>query len=140
MHFCIKCNNMYYIRLSGGDGSDVNQLNNLVYYCRQCNFEDTDLVVDKSLICVSKSYINKKQENYKDIVNEFIENKLSNIAAWRLEQKNNYLQKKTAAKCIVLLSSGLSTSFRPCAAKAPAATAIKAFRAPRAMVNLYMIG
>lgn len=71
MHFCIKCNNMYYIRLSGGDGSDVNQLNNLVYYCRQCNFEDTDLVVDKSLICVSKSYINKKQENYKDIVNEY---------------------------------------------------------------------
>jgi len=62
---------MYYIRLSGGDGGEANQLNNLVYYCRQCNFEDTDLVVDKSLICVSKSYINKKQENYKDIVNEY---------------------------------------------------------------------
>jgi DNA-directed RNA polymerase subunit M/transcription elongation factor TFIIS len=67
MHFCNNCNNMYYIRLSGED----NTLNNLVYYCRQCNYEDTSLVVDKSLICVSKSYINKKQENYKDIVNEY---------------------------------------------------------------------
>ena len=67
MHFCNNCNNMYYIKLSGEDTT----LNNLVYYCRQCNYEDTSLVVDKSLICVSKSYINKKQENYKDIVNEY---------------------------------------------------------------------
>ena len=68
MHFCVKCSNMYYIKLSEGDGNSEN-LNNLVYYCRQCNYQDTSLVVDKSLICVSKSYINKKQENYKDIVN-----------------------------------------------------------------------
>jgi DNA-directed RNA polymerase subunit M/transcription elongation factor TFIIS len=61
---------MYYIKLSEGSSNSEN-LNNLVYYCRQCNYEDTSLVVDKSLICVSKSYINKKQENYKDIVNEY---------------------------------------------------------------------
>ena len=67
MHFCAKCDNMYYIKLSG----ESDNLNTLVYYCRQCNYEDKDLVVDKSLICVSKSYINKKQENYKDIVNEY---------------------------------------------------------------------
>ena len=70
MHFCVKCSNMYYIKLSEGDGNSEN-LNNLVYYCRQCNYQDTSLVVDKSLICVSKSYINKKQENYKDIVNAY---------------------------------------------------------------------
>jgi DNA-directed RNA polymerase subunit M/transcription elongation factor TFIIS len=58
---------MYYIKLSG----EGEVLNNLVYYCRQCNYEDTTLVVDNSLICVSKSYINEKQENYKDIVNEY---------------------------------------------------------------------
>ena len=67
MHFCSKCDNMYYIKLSG----EGEVLNNLVYYCRQCNYEDTTLVVDNSLICVSKSYINEKQENYKDIVNEY---------------------------------------------------------------------
>ncbi len=71
MHFCVKCNNMYYIKLSDNGGENSEYLNNLVYYCRQCNYEDKDLVVDKSLICVSKSYINKKQENYKDIVNEY---------------------------------------------------------------------
>jgi|TARA_B100001142_G_C13833299_1_gene461329 DNA-directed RNA polymerase subunit M/transcription elongation factor TFIIS len=62
---------MYYIKLSDNGGENSEYLNNLVYYCRQCNYEDKDLVVDKSLICVSKSYINKKQENYKDIVNEY---------------------------------------------------------------------
>lgn len=66
MNFCKKCDNMYYIKLKE-DG----QLNKLIYSCRQCNYEDNDLVVDKSLICVSKSYINKKQGNYKDIVNEY---------------------------------------------------------------------
>ena len=70
MHFCVKCSNMYYIKLSEGSDKSEN-LNNLVYYCRQCNYEDKDLIVDKSLICVSKSYINKKKENYKDIVNEY---------------------------------------------------------------------
>ena len=71
MHFCVKCSNMYYIKLSDNGGENSEYLNNLVYYCRQCNYEDKDLVVDKSLICVSKSCINKKQENYKDIVNEY---------------------------------------------------------------------
>ena len=58
MHFCAKCDNMYYIKLSG----ESDNLNTLVYYCRQCNYEDKDLVVDKSLICVSKSYINKNKK------------------------------------------------------------------------------
>ena len=36
MHFCVKCSNMYYIKLSEGSNNSEN-LNNLVYYCRQCN-------------------------------------------------------------------------------------------------------
>jgi DNA-directed RNA polymerase subunit M/transcription elongation factor TFIIS len=59
------CDNMYYIKLKEDD-----QLNKLIYSCRQCNYEDDDLV-DKPLICISKSYINKKPGNYKDIVNEY---------------------------------------------------------------------
>jgi len=65
MNFCAKCDNMYYIKLKEDD-----QLNKLIYSCRQCNYEDDDLV-DKPLICISKSYINKKPGNYKDIVNEY---------------------------------------------------------------------
>ena len=67
MHFCVKCDNMYYIKLKES-GDEEEHLNKLIYCCRQCNYEDTDLVVDQSVVCVSKSYINKKQGNYKDIL------------------------------------------------------------------------
>ena len=33
MHFCEKCDNMYYIKVSDSTGNN----NNLVYYCRKCS-------------------------------------------------------------------------------------------------------
>jgi len=64
MHFCNKCNNMYYIRLSG-ENNDV-----LTYYCRNCGNENSSLTVKDSL-CVSKSLIKGKANSYKHFVNEY---------------------------------------------------------------------
>ena len=44
MHFCIECNNMYYIRISDDDS------NKLIYYCRNCGHEDSGLDVDNLMI------------------------------------------------------------------------------------------
>ena len=64
MHFCNKCDNMYYIRLSG-ENNDV-----LTYYCRNCGNENSSLSVKDSL-CVSKSLIKGKANSYKHFVNEY---------------------------------------------------------------------
>ena len=45
MHFCSKCDNMYYISISETDG------NSLIYYCQNCGHKD-DLLTSKN-ICVS---------------------------------------------------------------------------------------
>ena len=44
MHFCIECDNMYYIRISNDDP------NKLIYYCRNCGHEDDGLNVDNLTI------------------------------------------------------------------------------------------
>ena len=41
MHFCPKCGNMYYLRLTK-DADE--QENALIYYCRKCGNEDDSLV------------------------------------------------------------------------------------------------
>ena len=38
MHFCKVCQNLYYIKLTGENEDD------LIYYCRNCGDEDTDLM------------------------------------------------------------------------------------------------
>lgn len=63
MHFCDKCDNMYYIRVSSEDE------NSLIYYCRNCGNEDTDLT--KNNICVSKTHLKKSEQKYNHIVNEY---------------------------------------------------------------------
>ena len=63
MHFCDKCNNMYYIRLSS-DEEDT-----LVYYCRNCGNEDDNLT--KNNICVSKTQLIKSEQKYNHIINEY---------------------------------------------------------------------
>ena len=49
MHFCAKCENMYYIRISEMDG------NQLIYYCRNCGHEDSILTSEN--ICVIKTQL-----------------------------------------------------------------------------------
>lgn len=63
MHFCSVCQNMYYIRINSDD------LNNLVYYCRNCGNEDKLLSVDN--ICVSKTNIKKSKTSFEHIVNQY---------------------------------------------------------------------
>ena len=63
MHFCVKCNNMYYIQVSSEDE------NKLIYYCRNCGNEDTNLTKDN--ICVSKTQLKKGEQKYNHIINEY---------------------------------------------------------------------
>lgn len=63
MHFCIKCDNMYYLKIS-----DENS-NNLIYYCRNCGYEDTDSSVDN--ICVSRTQVKRSEQKYSHAINEY---------------------------------------------------------------------
>jgi DNA-directed RNA polymerase subunit M/transcription elongation factor TFIIS len=63
MHFCDKCDNMYYIRISSEEE------NLLVYYCRNCGHEDTNLT--KENICVSKTQLKRNEQKYNHIINEY---------------------------------------------------------------------
>ena len=56
MKFCNKCNNMYYIRLSNNDKEKTEESNNLVYYCRNCGNNESNII---DTICVSKTQIKK---------------------------------------------------------------------------------
>jgi len=63
MHFCSNCQNMYYIRINDNDP------NKLVYYCRQCGNEDTNISNDN--ICVSKLQIKKNEKSFDHMINKY---------------------------------------------------------------------
>ena len=63
MHFCIKCSNMYYIRINEDDP------NKLVYYCRKCGQEDSLLAAEN--VCVSKTLIKKSEQSFNHIINKY---------------------------------------------------------------------
>jgi len=63
MHFCIKCENMMYIRLLEEDSDS------LVYYCRNCGVSDK--LIDKDNICVSKKDIVIQEKAYTHNINEY---------------------------------------------------------------------
>ena len=63
MHFCSKCQNMYYIRLAGEDS------NKLIYYCRNCGNEDEHLGSEN--IIVSKTSIKRENQKYLNVINEY---------------------------------------------------------------------
>lgn len=62
MHFCIKCNNMYYIKI---DNSDSNKL---VHYCRNCGDVNKEIVDN---FCVSSINIKKQSKNYNNYINKY---------------------------------------------------------------------
>ena len=41
MRFCEKCDNMYYLKID-----DSTETNNIIYYCRNCKFEDKKINLD----------------------------------------------------------------------------------------------
>ena len=63
MKFCEKCDNMYYIKISDNDE------NSLIYYCRKCGNEDTNITEDN--MCVIKTNFKKKDTKYKHIINKY---------------------------------------------------------------------
>jgi DNA-directed RNA polymerase subunit M/transcription elongation factor TFIIS len=70
MHFCEKCDNMYYIKVSGEDDSKF--ANNLIYYCRKCGHENKDLT--STNVCVSKVYIKRSEQQFNNSINSYTKN------------------------------------------------------------------
>ena len=66
MNFCSGCNNMYYLKInSGGD----NKSDKLIFYCRNCGNEETNLTADN--ICVSSFENNDNTDNHDTYINEY---------------------------------------------------------------------
>ena len=63
MHFCNKCDNMYYIQISSEEE------NKLVYYCRNCGNEDNQLTSEN--LCVSKIQLKKGEQKFNHIINQY---------------------------------------------------------------------
>lgn len=63
MHFCSKCDNMYYVRISETDA------NKLIYYCRKCGH--TDDIITEDNICVSKTILKREEQKFSHIINEY---------------------------------------------------------------------
>ena len=66
MHFCSKCDNMYYIRLGAGE-QDPSDTTSLYHYCRNCGHEDKI----KEKICVSKLQLKHNTQSYSNIINKY---------------------------------------------------------------------
>lgn len=62
MHFCKKCDNMYYIKLSTTDA------NSLIYYCRNCGNEENN--IDDNLT-VSKTTYKRVDQKYANVINKY---------------------------------------------------------------------
>ena len=63
MHFCLNCENMYYIRVNEDNP------NKLVYYCRNCGNENTNLSIEN--VTVSKIQIKKSEQSFNHIINKY---------------------------------------------------------------------
>ena len=63
MHFCDKCSNMYYISI------DQEDLNKLVYYCRNCGNKDSTISVND--VTVSKVRLKKSEQEFSHIINKY---------------------------------------------------------------------
>lgn len=63
MHFCTQCQNMYYISI------DPNDVNKLIYYCRNCGNKDSTLSVEN--VTVTKIQLKKSEQEFSHIINQY---------------------------------------------------------------------
>lgn len=63
MHFCTKCNNMYYLKIANEDDDT------LIYYCRNCGHEDNILTKDN--VCVLDTTTQDNSQKYRHVINEY---------------------------------------------------------------------
>jgi len=61
MHFCDKCSNMYYIKLS--------ESTKLIYYCRNCGNETESIGVAN--LCVSKTLLKQAETVSSMVINKY---------------------------------------------------------------------
>lgn len=85
MHFCVNCNNMYYLKLKDNDSSV------LIYYCRQCGNEKD---MDDSNISVLKTNVNSVKDTFVNVINEYTKfdptlPRTSNIKCPNVDCKSN---------------------------------------------------
>ena len=86
MHFCSKCQNMYYISI------DPNDTNKLVYYCRNCGNQDETISVAN--VTVSKVQLKKSEQEFSHIINKYTKMdptlpRINNILCPNAECKTN---------------------------------------------------
>ena len=63
MHFCEKCQNMFYIKVSDTDGQQI------VHYCRNCGNENTNISTDN--VSISKIVFKGTEETYHMYLNKY---------------------------------------------------------------------
>tara|TARA_Y100000817_G_scaffold165888_1_gene129694 strand:+ start:1832 stop:2218 length:387 start_codon:yes stop_codon:yes gene_type:complete len=63
MHFCEKCDNMYYLKIA------EEEKDKLIYYCRNCGHEDS--AISNENVCVLSTNIQEKSQRYLQVVNEY---------------------------------------------------------------------
>tara|TARA_B100000795_G_scaffold269562_2_gene259344 strand:- start:17069 stop:17398 length:330 start_codon:yes stop_codon:yes gene_type:complete len=56
---------MYYLKISEENAD------NIMYFCRKCGDNDTNIINNKESFCISKTHIKKTTEIYKNVINEF---------------------------------------------------------------------
>lgn len=67
MHFCVKCKNMYYVKI------EEHEVNQLVYYCRSCGDVNVDLALQNT--CVSKIYTSAQtDDSFGHLINAYTKN------------------------------------------------------------------
>ena len=63
MHFCVNCDNMYYIQISESDS------NSLEYYCRKCGHKNSEITVEN--VSISKVQLKKGEQQFNNIINKY---------------------------------------------------------------------
>jgi len=91
MHFCSKCQNMYYISI------DANDPNKLVYYCRNCGNQDDTLSTDT--VTILKVQLKKSEQEFSHIINKYTKldptlPRVNNILCPNAECKTNTEEKE----------------------------------------------
>ena len=73
MHFCNQCGNMYYVKIlkQENESGESNNDEALIYYCRKCGNEDSELYKNTNNLCVSKTHIIGETQDFKNIINEY---------------------------------------------------------------------
>ena len=67
MKFCTECHNMYYLKVSDDDSETVSNI--LIYYCRNCGYEE--ITSNEGSICVSDIELKRGEKKYTHAVNEY---------------------------------------------------------------------